>query len=89
MKRGYIWRGSAHVAAASRKQEFLKKLKSSFELFPEKFQSLYFENSLFFYNCEAVTNFLQILSLTMERLKFSFRLRISFFNCRRHILPQY
>ena len=49
MKRGYIWGGSAHAAAASRKQEFLKKLKSSFELFPEKFQSLYFENSLFFF----------------------------------------
>ena len=49
MKRGYIWRGSAHVAAASRKQEFLNKLKSSLELIPEKFQSVYFENSLFFF----------------------------------------
>ena len=31
----------------------------------------------FFYNCEALTIVLQILSLMPERLKFSFRLRIS------------
>ena len=41
------------------------------------------------YDCEALTGFLSILFLISERLKFSFRLRISDVDCRGHILPRY
>ena len=43
----------------------------------------------FFYDCEALTRFLSILFLISERLKFSFRSRISDVDCRGHILPRY